>query len=105
MQTSYRFLSRLYHSQKRNPSILSNRDLLFLLTHDSNGNTTVLEPNFTAQNQSFAYSSYTQSCGFFASKSSKRFAFLGLVSFYSNQNDQNSSYSYLAHRGRFLLLF
>lgn len=101
MQTSYRFLSRLYHSQKRNPSILSNRDLLFLLTHDCNGNTTVLEPNFTAQNQSFAYSSYTQSCGFFASKSSKRFAFLGLVSFYSNQNDQNSSYSYLAHRGFF----
>ncbi|KAL9388244.1 hypothetical protein Peur_016849 [Populus x canadensis] len=101
MQTSYRFLSRLYHSQKRNPSILCNRDLLFLLTHDSNGNTTFLEPNFTAQNQSFAYSSYTQSCEFFASKSSKRFAFLGLVSLYGNQNDQNSSYSYLAHRGFF----
>uniref|UniRef100_A0A6N2LEA2 Cation efflux protein transmembrane domain-containing protein n=1 Tax=Salix viminalis TaxID=40686 RepID=A0A6N2LEA2_SALVM len=98
MQTSNRFLSRLYHSQKRNPSILCNRDL-FLLTHDSNGNTAILEPDFTAQKRSFANSSYTRSCGVFTSRSSKRFAFLGLVSLYSNQNDQNSSYSYLAHRG------
>ncbi|CAK7323714.1 unnamed protein product [Dovyalis caffra] len=101
MQTSYRFLSRLSQSQKRTASILCNRDLLFLLTHESDGNITVLEPNFTAQNQSFGYSSYTQPCGFLASKRSRGFALLGLVSLDSNQNDQNSSYSYFAHRGFF----
>ncbi|KAJ9168642.1 hypothetical protein P3X46_020142 [Hevea brasiliensis] len=103
MQTSYRFLSRLYHCRPHkhtssvSSSILWNKDLIFLLTqHNNNENpntNTGLEGNFAKQ--VFSFSSFTQSRCFFTSNSSNKFLFLGLVSF------DNQSYHHYSTRRNF----
>ncbi|KDP24684.1 hypothetical protein JCGZ_26505 [Jatropha curcas] len=112
MQTSYRFLSRLYHSQNQTSSILKpsssspilwNKDLIFLITQtnsisNTNNTNTSLDPNFIKQNLSskYLFGSFTQSRGFLTSNSSKRFLLLGLVAL-----DHQGHHHYITRRSFF----